>query len=88
MQFMNITFCLLTFWHRVIYSVLGECGRIRCLCMFMGSKKDHRDFPHYCCLCHSDKINDFIETSESDMLELAPCNGFQRKLIYQTIRTK
>ncbi|KAK7112946.1 poly(A)-specific ribonuclease PARN-like [Littorina saxatilis] len=34
------------------------------------------------------KISSFIETSESEVLQLAPCNGFQRKLIYQTIRTK
>jgi hypothetical protein len=37
----------------------------------------------------SQKIADFLEKDDGDStLQLAPCNGFQRKLIYQTIRTK
>lgn len=33
-------------------------------------------------------INNFLNNDKEDVLNLPPCNGFQRKLLYQTIRQK
>nr|1UG8_A Chain A, Poly(A)-specific Ribonuclease [Mus musculus] len=35
-----------------------------------------------------EKIEDFLQSEEKRSLELDPCTGFQRKLIYQTLSWK
>ncbi|XP_077980043.1 poly(A)-specific ribonuclease PARN-like [Glandiceps talaboti] len=45
---------------------------------------EHKEFINNIC----EKIKNFIEDSDKDVLQLEPCNGFLRKLIFQTAKLK
>lgn len=46
--------------------------------------EEQKDFVDRVC----QMVTDFKENEEASVLNLPPCNGFQRKLLYQTIRNK
>ncbi|CAE1324447.1 PARN [Acanthosepion pharaonis] len=46
--------------------------------------EEQKDFVDRVC----QMVTDFQENEEVSVLDLPPCNGFQRKLLYQTIRNK